>query len=455
MNMKISKKNLTSIIISFLFIPIICLIYWFTITPQLNLFFFTNFLILFFSYIGSTIINYKKTYSLVKLSFIYLFFFFGFMPLFEISSNVLYWGNQQEPKYLTKVLANFIILVAIIFFYLGNVLKVNFFENTALKFPVSLRFRILPYFLILILFLSLYLYYNNYSVLLFRLNIFEDKNYKNIAEFIFYQNIVLSSIFILLIISYNHVIEFSKNTKVSTNLKIKIVFFAILLIAIIFCNPLSLSRFQVAVYYLPFLFYLKIFNKPFLFFLIFICSILFLMPLLDFFRYNEMNDIKNLVLFDLGHLKAGHFDGYQNFLIILENNINFKGTNLFTSIFWFIPRSIFETKSIGSGEIIADLYNLNFTNISVSFFAEGYLAFGLFGICAFALFAGIVTSNLDSIAWKFISKNKNTTFLYYYYFLFGQIFFLYRGDLLSGFAFLGSFAIIFIFVLLVFRIKQF
>jgi hypothetical protein len=139
----------------------------------------------------------------------------------------------------------------------------------------------------------------------------------------------------------------------------------------------------------------------------------------------------------------------------LENNINFKGTNLFTSIFWFIPRSIFETKSIGSGEIIADLYNLNFTNISVSFFAEGYLAFGLFGICAFALFAGIVTSNLDSIAWKFISKNKNTTFLYYYYFLFGQIFFLYRGDLLSGFAFLGSFAIIFIFVLLVFRIKQF
>jgi hypothetical protein len=237
--------------------------------------------------------------------------------------------------------------------------------------------------------------------------------------------------------------------------KTKIIFFSLFFIALLFCNPLSLNRFQVATYYFPILIYLKIFRTPYAFFIFFIISILYITNFLNFFRYHEFSDYNINNFFNLDHLSAGHFDAYQNITVIIENNFISNGSNLLSAIFWFIPRSIFESKNIGSGEIIANLLNYNFSNIAVSFLAEGYVAFGLFGVFLFALFLGIVVGNLDQIAWSFIFKNKKTTFLYYYYFLFGQIFILLRGDLLSGFSFFMSFALTFIFVLLVFKIKQF
>jgi hypothetical protein len=373
------------------------------------------------------------------------------MPLNELSSGILYWGNQIEAKYETKVLANCIILISILFFCFGKFLKVNFIQIVALKFPVFLRFQSSTYFLILILYLGLYLYFNNFEILFFRKNIFENKQYTSIMSFIFYQNIILSLIFILLIISYNHMKEYPTSTRLLKISKIKTIFFIVFLTAIITANPLSLSRFQVAVYYLPILFYLKIFNKPSFFFFFIILSILFLMPFLDFFRYFDLKNLQNFNWFDLNYLKNGHYDGYQNLTMILESNINLKGQNIISSIFWFIPRSIFEDKNLSSPLIISNFLNLNFTNITVSFIGEGYLAFGLFGVIIFALFIGILLGNLDTVGWKFISEKSKTTFLYYYYFLFGQIFILLRGDLVSGFSFIMCFAFIFTIVLLVFK----
>ena len=453
--MKISTQKINKVFLISLFIPFIFLIYALTIKPEPNWFFFTNLLILFFCYLGSIILDYEKSFSLVKVYFIYSFIFFGFMPLHELSTGILYWSNQIEAQYNTKVLANWIILIAIIFFYIGKHIKVNFIENVILRFTVFLRFKTSVYFFILILFLGLYLYFNDFEILFYRKDIFIDKNYKSTAEFLFYQNIVLSLIFILLIISYNHMKECSTSTRMLTISKAKTIFFVVFLIAIIFCNPLSLSRFQVAIYYMPILFYFKIFNKPSLFFFFFIFSILFVMPILDFFRYYGFDNIQNLNFFNLDHINAGHFDGYQNFTLLLENNFSLNGQNIFTSIFWFIPRSIFENKSVGSGELLANLLDLNFTNIAISFLGESYLALGLSGSIVFMLFIGIVLGNLDSVAWKFILKKKRTTFLYYYYFLFGQIFYLLRGDLLSSFSFMSSFLLTFVFVLLVFKIKIF
>jgi len=453
--MKILIQKISKVFIISLFVPLILIIYSITITPELNWFFFTNLLIIFFCYLGATILDYEKTFSLVKIYFIYSFFFFGFMPLQELSSGVVYWANQQEVRYNTKVLANWIILIAIIFFYIGKSIKVNFIEIAILRFPVFLRFKTFPYFFILISFFGLYLYFNNYEILFFRKNIFVNKQYSTTAWFLFYQNIVLSLIFILLIISYNHMKEHSISTRMLTVSKTKTIFFVVFLTAIIFCNPLSLSRFQVAIYYLPFLFYLKIFNKPSLFFFFFIFFILFLMPFLDFFRYYNFNDIHNLNFFNLNHLDAGHFDGYQNFTFILQNNFSLSGQNIFTSIFWFIPRSIYENKGVGSGEYLANFLHLDFTNIAISFLGESYLALGLLGVIIFMLFIGIVLGNLDSVAWKFIFKKKRTTFLYYYYFLFGQVFILLRGDLLTGISFLMSFAFTFLIIFLVFKIKIF
>ena len=73
--MKISTQKINKVFLISLFIPFIFLIYALTIKPEPNWFFFTNLLILFFCYLGSTILDYEKSFSLVKVYFIYSFFF--------------------------------------------------------------------------------------------------------------------------------------------------------------------------------------------------------------------------------------------------------------------------------------------------------------------------------------------------------------------------------------------
>ena len=77
------------------------------------------------------------------------------------------------------------------------------------------------------------------------------------------------------------------------------------------------------------------------------------------------------------------------------------------------------------------------------FIAEGYVNFGIIGSLLFMMFLGIILGNLDRIAWKLKRSNKDCLFLYYYYFLFGLIFFTMRGDLINGIAFISGMTVSF------------
>ena len=213
----------------------------------------------------------------------------------------------------------------------------------------------------------------------------------------------------------------------------------LIIFSIMTVPPTGIPRFQAATIYIPFIIiFTKIWEKPFMFQATFLVGIIIILPFLDNFRRSRAG-IQDLVFqIDLNFLKSGNFDSYQNFVRLIELDIISYGNQLMGSLLFFVPRSIWEGKAIGSGTFIADKLSYDYYNISMPFIAEGYINFGLFGSILFMFLLGIILGNFDRVAWQLKRSNKDCLFLYYYYFLFGLVFFLMRGDLINAIAFISG-----------------
>ena len=129
-----------------LFIPILLLpliltgIYFSLGFPENKIFFITNCLILIFSFLGM-FMHSLKLYSLVKVVFIFIFIFFGLVPLIHEVNNSVIYGNAMNI--LDKINANLIILNGMIFFIVGSrlivadMLKLSIAEPNSFKCPVA------------------------------------------------------------------------------------------------------------------------------------------------------------------------------------------------------------------------------------------------------------------------------------------------------------------------------
>lgn len=135
------------------------------------------------------------------------------------------------------------------------------------------------------------------------------------------------------------------------------------------------------------------------------------------------------------------FDAYSSFrntIIHVQQHGLFFGKQLSTTCLFFIPRTLWPGKSIGSGAIV----NLpkpgsDFTNYSSPLIAEGYIDFGIIGSLAFIALFAFLSSRYDRHYWK--SGQKNLSTLLYPSFI-GMSFFMLRGDLLSSFAYTAGIA---------------
>jgi hypothetical protein len=104
-------------------------------------------------------------------------------------------------------------------------------------------------------------------------------------------------------------------------------------------------------------------------------------------------------------------------------------------LFFWIPRSFWPTKPIGSGAFLAEEQGFFFTNVSCNYFAEGYINFGIIGIFIFIIVLSFVTAKLDKMYWTICVNSRNNYFNVIYCVLLGMIFFMLRGDLMSSFAY--------------------
>lgn len=211
--------------------------------------------------------------------------------------------------------------------------------------------------------------------------------------------------------------------------------------ALITCFPLAMPRFAAAAIYIPLLLLtIPWLRKENVFSLVFILGLLIIFPFLNNFRYYNI-DNKITLGFDFDMFIQGHFDSYQNFALIVSENIITYGRQLFGVLFFWIPRSIWPNKPIGSGAYTAEKGGFYFENVSCNYFAEGYINFGFVGILFFLIFLAYVTARLDKYYWEVIVKENNSYFHVIYLVLIGVLFFILRGDLMSSFAFTVGFLV--------------
>ena len=104
---------------------------------------------------------------------------------------------------------------------------------------------------------------------------------------------------------------------------------------------------------------------------------------------------------------------------------------------FFVPRSLWPEKPIGSGYVIAHENNYIHDNLSMNFFGEGYINFGIFGSIVFVVFLALLNARLDAKFWS--ADRPKTVFVVGYLVGIGFEFTILRGALMNIFpAFVGS-----------------
>lgn len=402
---------------------------------------FTNYLILFISTIG-LLYKINQYYSLSKIFYSFSFFFFGIVPYLDYSTNNYYWGGDPIYDYYF-IIANIIIIEGLICYFFGYFIsktrQVNqvYLENEKL-YLTSIRkniFKVSVFLLLISLIASFFiLLKNNFNILImmFRGSIEKSlygKQMSQIEFLVFNYFITPIPVSVLLIYGYISYGEKKRYQKLFIIFLFALVFF--------FVAPTSVARFLAITLYLSIVLrFTRILERRYIFQIGSIFGLMILMPFLDKFRRFDVKTFNFSI--DFTYLSQGTFDAYQNFVRILSINYISYGKQLLGALFFFIPRSIFAEKPIGSGSLVASLGNLKFDNISMPLIGEGYINFSVIGSLIFMMFFGLVSGKLDKYYWSLKNYINNHRFFNVYYLLLGMSFFILRGDLMSSFAYTVS-----------------
>lgn len=169
-------------------------------------------------------------------------------------------------------------------------------------------------------------------------------------------------------------------------------------------------------------------------------SLLVIFPYADLFR--RINGRLNIKPFSYQLTEKGDYDAFQQIM----NTINYVdtlgvewGRQMMGSFLFFVPRGIWESKPISTGELVAEFSRYDFTNLSAPLWAESYIDFGAIGIGLIFLIYGFISGKIQI---RFIRDNfiNNLTFSRILVpFLTGYQVFLLRGDLMNGIAYMSTF----------------
>lgn len=143
------------------------------------------------------------------------------------------------------------------------------------------------------------------------------------------------------------------------------------------------------------------------------------------------------------HFLEPHYDAWANLVAtieIVEYHGHALGSQFLGSILFFIPRSIWDSKPAPTGLLIGDFLSANhtmwFNNLSAPIVAEGYIDLGIPGVIFMALAAAYFSSKLHKL-----SKRTQSAHVIFYIYSSFFIFFVLRGSLMSGIAYLSGAAI--------------
>lgn len=334
-------------------------------------------------------------YGTSQIFYIFCLFFLGVAPMFQYLENITLWGGRPftDADYIKT---NLLILLALCFY---KFIYAKTFQNKyklKIYFPIDTKAKRRQKRVSTLLLVSISLLTSAYIFYIFGANIFTLLLRSEYAESEVASSgglsYLLNSFFIRPIPAICFLLYKFYQKK---NAAVEILLLFLMLIT---NSPTGMPRFAVAAFYIPFVFvYFKFVRKQYNFPFIMIFAIVVIFPLLNLFRLIGEGDVSFAV--NINMFLQGHFDSYQMFMRVISENYITYGYQLLGVLFFFVPRSLWASKPIGSGYFVAHEQGYYFDNLSMNFLGEGYINFGVFGVVIFSILIAYVNARLDRKYW--------------------------------------------------------
>jgi len=414
--------------------------------------FFINFIVI----TGITYfhLNLEKTYSPFLTSFVVFTYLFCIVaPIIQISSY-----NALKSPFPTKypydtwdiIFANLLILVFCVVFFASYLFfkkkkSINTLITHSNQISYSSPLVILVLFIFCIIILKLNL---NYVIDDISQSIYI-KNEESVSSLLIKKKVLF--LVPLGAIAFTHA-YLKKKKGFNTNTMIAFMILILLVIVLFFFkNPLTEKRNALGPIYIAliYIFTPKLINSNSKFFLFMFLSLVIVFPLMSTFthidaNFSEILNNPNLLVESFTRFggittaySSLHYDAFANVMAsvnYVETNGFSFGYQLLGTLFFFIPRSVWITKPLSTGELVGDhlIENFGFTynNLSNSLISEGYINFGFFGVVVFA----ILLAYFVIVFIKWIKSGDCLKQVIAFYFAVHLIFLL-RGDLTNGFTY--------------------
>ena len=355
-------------------------------------------------------------YGLSQVFYLFSLFFLGIAPLYQYLEGVVFWGAQpfNADNYLQTNLTLILALLVYEFTYkrVFKGKKIESIINYGLIRPWSVSSYVL---LILSLISSLYIFvvifHGNVMGMLIRSSSTDTVAGGALIHLFFIRP--MPAICFLLFKYYK-----------KSN---RIVEFVLFLLMCVTNSPIAIPRFAVAAFYIPLAFiYIRALQKQYNFALFMTFALLVIFPLLHLVRAS-VDEFSIASSFSM--MLEGHFDSYQMLMQVVSTEYITWGRQLLGVILFFVPRGMWASKPIGSGYLIAHENDYYFDNISMNYFGEGYVNFGIIGVVLFAVVIGYFNARMDKKYW--LSLYQTPLFVLVFAVTLGMEFVIMRGALLN------------------------
>lgn len=378
-----------------------------------------------------------RPYSLNKIFWLFNFSFFAFIPVCQYELKVIPWGNNiNDGTYLTAniiIFLSFIVYKGVNYFFSAKTSGIaapadSYSQNYQLKFNNLGRIIFILSCVGMVIILGQNIWIRGSDV--------SSSGDTNSTVALLVEQMLRGCILYYTLVA---IILFRRR-------QLKTFWFAMTMLASFLVNfPLSTARFYIASYYISLwvAYDPRLLRKRHGFSYVFLSLLMLLFPFIGLARYGftKMNYLLEdpLAVFRNSFL-AGDFDTYTSFCRTIQYVGDYgttAGKQLLTVFLFFVPRSVWPGKAVGSGAFIYGQMRYEFTNISCPFIAEGYINFGFAGSMIFIAFLAWLVAVYDNFYWRaktiaaILPINYNA--IYYCVFL-GLLFFMLRGDLLFSFS---------------------
>lgn len=360
----------------------------------------------------------NRTYSLNKIFWYFSFFFLFLAPLFQYMTGYEVWGHKLSHDSLVKT--NYTLIIWFILYAITY--KFTKIKEKKEKKEIQLKNSIVNFFIILS-FIALLV-----AIVLIGFKELFSRSSNQVDLGVGFVNTVVSN-FIRTVPVYalSYSLYYYKKNKLNI---LKIIILLLLLLALNY--PISTTRYWIGTVYIGIAiiaFGKLLRSKTFDIGIVFVFAIIF--PLFQIFKWYTIEDLINgTATFNLATVYNNvDFDAYSILVRAFEYVNSFGityGKQLLSSLLFFIPRAIWPTKTIPTGELIATAQNQFFTNISAPLQAEGLINFGYIGVIIYAIILAKIVKYMDVRYWE--KERDGTHFIDYIYpFSLGLLIFLLRG----------------------------